>query len=74
MSPTMTAREVADFHFDPDNLRRVRYSMVVFNWFGVALVPWLLATRHAPARLQAVIDGWLVTFGLAMAGGLLYLI
>lgn len=42
MSPTMTAQEVAAFYFDPANLTRIRYSMVVFNWFGVAFIPLLV--------------------------------
>mgnify|MGYP001007264033 CR=1 FL=1 len=42
MSPKMTAREVASFYFDPAHLTRIRYSMVVFNWFGVALIPLLV--------------------------------
>lgn len=41
MSPQMTAEEVSAFYFDPDNLTRIRYSMIVFNWFGVALIPML---------------------------------
>lgn len=41
MSPTMTANEVAAFYRDPQNLPRIRYSMIVFNWFGVALIPFL---------------------------------
>jgi hypothetical protein len=42
MSPSMSAAEVAAFYFDPENLPRIRYSMIVFNWFGVALVPFLM--------------------------------
>jgi len=42
MSPTLSAQQVADFYFDPANLTRIRYSMVVFNWFGVALIPLLV--------------------------------
>lgn len=42
MSPTQTAQEVAAFYRDPGNLARIRYSMVVFNWFGVALIPFLM--------------------------------
>lgn len=42
MPPTMSAQEVAAFYFDPANLPRIRYSMIVFNWFGVALVPFLI--------------------------------
>jgi len=41
MSPSMTAEQVASFYRDPDNLSRIRYSMIVFNWFGVALIPFL---------------------------------
>lgn len=41
MPPTLTAQEVAAFYFAPDHLARIRYSMIVFNWFGVALVPLL---------------------------------
>lgn len=41
MSPNMTAQQVSDFYFDPANLSHIRYSMVVFNWFGVALIPLL---------------------------------
>lgn len=41
MSPKMTAQEVSAFYFAPENLSRIRYSMVVFNWFAVALIPLL---------------------------------
>ena len=41
MSPTMSAEEVAAFYRDPENLPRIRYSMIVFNWFAVGLVPIL---------------------------------
>ena len=41
MSPAMSAEDVAAFYRDPDNLPRIRYSMIVFNWFGVGLVPVL---------------------------------
>jgi hypothetical protein len=42
MAPGLTADEVAAFYFDPANLARIRYSMIVFNWFGVALIPFLV--------------------------------
>lgn len=42
MSPTMPAEEVAAFYRDPSNLTRIRYSMILFNWFGVCLVPVLM--------------------------------
>jgi len=41
MSPTMSAEEVAAFYRDPENLARIRYSMILFNWFGVGLIPML---------------------------------
>jgi hypothetical protein len=41
MSPSMTAAQVAGFYRDPANLSRIRYSMILFNWFGVGLVPLL---------------------------------
>jgi len=41
MSPTMTAEQVAAFYRDPARLPEIRYSMIVFNWFGVCLVPIL---------------------------------
>ena len=37
MSPTMSAAEVAGFY--RDEVARIRYSMILFNWFGVGLVP-----------------------------------
>lgn len=41
MSPAMSAGEVAAFYRDPDNLARIRYSMILFNWFCVGLIPIL---------------------------------
>src|SRR5262245_38074486 len=41
MSPTLSAEDVAAFYRDPENLPRIRYSMIVFNWFAVGLVPIL---------------------------------
>jgi hypothetical protein len=41
MSPSMTAQQVADFYRNPANQSRIRYSMILFNWFGVGLVPML---------------------------------
>ena len=42
MSPTMSADEVAAFYRDPANLPRIRYSMILFNWFCVCLIPVLM--------------------------------
>ncbi|OBJ79056.1 hypothetical protein [Mycobacterium colombiense] len=41
MSPTMPAEQVAAFYRDPEHIPQIRYSMIVFNWFGVCLVPIL---------------------------------
>ena len=41
MSPTMSAEQVAAFYRDPANLSRIRYSMILFNWFCVGLIPIL---------------------------------
>jgi hypothetical protein len=41
MSPTMSAEAVAAFYRDPQNLPRIRYGMILFNWFAVGLIPIL---------------------------------
>lgn len=41
MSPTTPADQVAAFYRDPAHLPEIRYSMILFNWFGVCLVPIL---------------------------------
>jgi hypothetical protein len=41
LSPTLSAKEVAAFYRDPENLPRIRASMIVFNWFSVGLIPLL---------------------------------
>src|SRR5689334_24805609 len=40
MSPTMSAEQVAAFY--RENPSGVRYSMILFNWFGVCLIPILM--------------------------------
>jgi len=40
MSPTMSAEEVAAFY--RDDTSRIRYSMILFNWFGVGLIPLVI--------------------------------
>src|SRR5262245_34185143 len=40
MSPTASADEVAAFY--RDDLARVQASMILFNWFCVALIPILM--------------------------------
>jgi hypothetical protein len=41
MSPTMSADQVAAFYRDPAHLPQIRYSMILFNWFGASLIPIL---------------------------------
>jgi hypothetical protein len=40
VSPRASAAEVAAFY--RQDLSRIRYSMILFNWFGVALIPLVL--------------------------------
>jgi hypothetical protein len=40
VSPRASAAEVADFY--RQDLSRIRYSMILFNWFGVAVIPVVL--------------------------------
>ncbi|HME77368.1 MAG TPA: hypothetical protein VKI00_17495 [Mycobacterium sp.] len=42
MSPTLSADRVAAFYRDPENLSRIRASMILFNWFCVGLIPVLI--------------------------------
>jgi hypothetical protein len=40
VSPRASAEEVAEFY--RQDLSRIRYSMILFTWFGVALIPLVL--------------------------------
>lgn len=40
LSPGLSAEQVAAFYMDPENLARTRYSMIMFNWFGIGLLPF----------------------------------
>ena len=40
VSPRASAGEVAEFY--RQDLSRIRYSMILFNWFGVAMIPLVL--------------------------------
>lgn len=40
MSPNMSAEEVASFY--RDEAARISYSMILFNWFGVGLIPTVI--------------------------------
>lgn len=41
MSPTLSAEQVAAFYRDPNNLPLIRWSMIVFNWFSIGMIPFL---------------------------------
>jgi hypothetical protein len=49
MSPTMSADEVAGFY--RDNTARIRYSMILFNWFGVGLIPTVILLAMQVRRM-----------------------
>jgi hypothetical protein len=49
MSPTMSADAVADFY--RDEAARIRYSMILFNWFGVGLIPTVILLAMQVRRM-----------------------
>ncbi len=49
MSPTMSAEEVASFY--RDETARIRYSMILFNWFGVGLIPTVILLAMQVRRM-----------------------
>ena len=49
VSPRASAEEVAAFY--RHDLSRVRYSMILFNWFGVALIPIVLLIAERMRRM-----------------------
>jgi hypothetical protein len=49
MSPTMPAEQVADFY--RDETARIRYSMILFNWFGVGLIPTVILLAMQVRRM-----------------------
>jgi hypothetical protein len=50
VSPRASAEEVAAFY--RHDLSRVRYSMILFNWFGVALIPIVLLIAERMRRMS----------------------
>jgi hypothetical protein len=75
MSPRMTADQVAEFYRDPGNLPRIRYSMILLNWFAVAFVPILVLIVMRIRRMahRTPILSWAV-FGCVAAGPTLFLV
>ncbi len=49
MSPTMSADAVAAFY--RDDTARIRYSMILFNWFGVGLIPTVILLAMQVRRM-----------------------
>jgi len=49
MSPTMSADQVASFY--RDEAARIRYSMILFNWFGVGLIPTVMLLAMQVRRM-----------------------
>ena len=39
MSPSLSAEATAAFYRNPANLARARYSMILYNWFGIGFLP-----------------------------------
>ncbi|MEV0669154.1 hypothetical protein [Mycobacterium sp. NPDC050441] len=49
MSPNMSAEQVASFY--QDETARIRYSMILFNWFGVGLIPIVMLLAMQVRRM-----------------------
>lgn len=69
MSPTMTADEVAAFYSDPGNLPRIRYSMIVFNWFCLGMIPVLALIMMQMRRMAHRTPIFSFSFFGCMTGG-----
>ncbi|MFV8054541.1 hypothetical protein [Mycobacterium sp. 48b] len=49
MSPNMSAEQLASFY--QDETARIRYSMILFNWFGVGLIPIVILLAMQVRRM-----------------------
>ena len=66
MSPNLSAEEVANFY--RDETARIRYSMILFNWFGVGLIPIVILLAMQIRRMEFRTP--ILTYSLiACAGG-----
>ena len=66
MSPNLSAEEVANFY--RDETARIRYSMILFNWFGVGLIPIVILLAMQIRRMAFKTP--ILTYSLiACAGG-----
>jgi hypothetical protein len=75
MSPKMSAEQVAEFYRDPHNVPRIRYSMILFNWFAVSMVPILILIVMRIRRMahRTPILSWAV-LGCVAGGPTLFLV
>jgi hypothetical protein len=73
MSPTMSADQVAAFY--RDNRALIRSSMILFNWFGVCLVPIVILIAMQIRRMahRTPIFSWAM-LGCVAGGPTLFLI
>ena len=69
MSPQMTPSEVSDYYFNSENLPKIRYSMIVFNWFAVGLVPFLALIAMQMKRMEHQTPIFRYCFFGCIAGG-----
>jgi hypothetical protein len=66
MSPNMSAEAVANFY--REETARIRYSMILFNWFGVGLIPIVILLAMQIRRMAFRTP--ILTYSLiACAGG-----
>jgi hypothetical protein len=69
MSPALPANQVAAFYSDASNLPRIRYSMIIFNWFGVGLIPILVLIVMQIMRMAHHTEILAFSFLGCIAGG-----
>jgi hypothetical protein len=69
MSPTLSADAVAAFYRDPHNTTVIRYSMVVFNWFSIGMIPFLALIATQIHRMAHHTPIWSYAFLGCIAGG-----
>lgn len=52
LPPTASAEEVAQYYRDPDNITRIRLTMIVFNWFSIGIIPFLALIAMEIRRMK----------------------
>ena len=69
MSPAMTADQVAAFYRDPDNLGKIRWSMIILNWFSYGIIPVLALVVMQIKRMNHRSAIFAYTFLGCLCGG-----